>query len=118
MIYSFKGTYSNDTTYNVGDVAIYENVAYHMAVATGSSGCVPGADTVHWLPLDQDTREILLMVQDAIGIADATADTRLDALEEQVKAKELIIGSSTASSTKKFKITVIDDGTIAAAEIE
>lgn len=32
--------------------------------------------------------------------------------------KELILASSTASSTKKFKITVIDDGQITATEIQ
>ena len=32
--------------------------------------------------------------------------------------KSIIIGSSTAGSTKKFAITVTDDGTIAATEVE
>lgn len=32
--------------------------------------------------------------------------------------KELILASSTASSTKKFKITVTDDGQITATEIQ
>lgn len=32
--------------------------------------------------------------------------------------KELILASSTASSTKKFKITVTDDGKITATEIQ
>lgn len=32
--------------------------------------------------------------------------------------KELILASSTASSIKKFKITVTDDGTVTATEIQ
>lgn len=31
--------------------------------------------------------------------------------------KEIVLASSTESSTKKFKITVVDNGTIAATEI-
>ena len=31
--------------------------------------------------------------------------------------KEMILGSSTAGSTKKFKITVTDDGTLTATEV-
>ena len=105
--YAFKGTYDNSATYAVGDVVIYNEIVWHMAVATGAAACVPGEDTVHWLPIDQDTDEIVQML-----------GTVLDGVTAQISEKELILASSTASSTKKFKITVIDDGTIAAAEIE
>lgn len=47
-----------------------------------------------------------------------TLETSVDALEEKFPTpKEIVLASSTASSTKKFKITVIDDGTITATEI-
>lgn len=41
---------------------------------------------------------------------------RLDAIEEQVGEKEILLASSTASSTKVFVITVTDNGTITATE--
>lgn len=41
----------------------------------------------------------------------------LIASKYDVAPKEIVMSSSTAESTKKFKITVIDDGTITATEI-
>ena len=47
-----------------------------------------------------------------------TLETSVDSLEEKFPTpKEIVLTSSTAESTKKFKITVVDDGTIAATEI-
>ena len=47
-----------------------------------------------------------------------TLETSVDALEEKFPTpKEIVLASSTAESTKKFKITVVDGGTIAATEI-
>ena len=47
-----------------------------------------------------------------------TLETSVDALEEKFPTpKEIVLASSTAESTKKFKITVVDNGTIAATEI-
>ena len=47
-----------------------------------------------------------------------TLETSVDTLEEKFPTpKEIVLASSTAESTKKFKITVVDDGTIAATEI-
>ena len=42
----------------------------------------------------------------------------IDALQAKFPTpKEIVLESSTAESTKKFKITVVDGGTIAATEI-
>ena len=47
-----------------------------------------------------------------------TLETSVDALEEKFPTpKEIVLASSTAESTKKFKITVVDAGTISATEI-
>ena len=47
-----------------------------------------------------------------------TLETSVDSLEEKFPTpNEIVLASSTAESTKKFKITVVDDGTIAATEI-
>lgn len=47
-----------------------------------------------------------------------TLETSVDTLEEKFPTPmEIVLASSTAESTKKFKITVVDGGTIAATEI-
>lgn len=46
-----------------------------------------------------------------------TVEGALDQLGSQVQSNSIIIGSSTADSTKKFKITVDDTGTVTATEL-
>ena len=55
---------------------------------------------------------------DTLETSVGTLETSVDALEEKFPTpKEIVLASSTAESTKKFKITVVDDGTISATEI-
>ena len=42
---------------------------------------------------------------------------KIDELLQRVDEGEIIIPSSTAGSTKKFKLTVDDTGTVSAAEV-
>lgn len=72
----------------------------------------PVTDTRFWgLLSDPTTVDILDIAEDVSGGAS-------DALEGFFPdAKTLVLASSTASSKKKFKITVIDNGTISATEI-
>ena len=52
-----------------------------------------------------------------VNKANANADD-IDALQANFPTpKEIVLTSSTAESTKKFKITVVDGGTLAATEI-
>lgn len=44
-------------------------------------------------------------------------DTICEVLDNVSTQKEIILASSTPDSTKKFKITVVDNGTISASEI-
>lgn len=57
----------------------------------------------------------------AIGITVTgdTVATVIDSMAENYNAapKEIVMSSSTPDSTKKFKITVVDAGTITATEI-
>lgn len=46
-----------------------------------------------------------------------TVEGALDQLGSQVQSNSIIIGSSTTDSTKKFKITVDDSGTLTATEV-
>lgn len=59
---------------------------------------------------------------DALEHGEQSLGSTVDQLDAALTAlnpneKELVLASSTASSTKKFKITVIDNGTISATEI-
>ena len=55
---------------------------------------------------------------DTLETSVGTLETSVDALEEKFPTpKEIVLASSTAESTKKFKITVVDVGTITATEI-
>ena len=55
---------------------------------------------------------------DTLETSVGTLETSVDALEEKFPTpKEIVLASSTAESTKKFKITVVDAGTISATEI-
>ena len=55
---------------------------------------------------------------DTLETSVGTLETSVDALEEKFPTpKEIVLESSTADSTKKFKITVVDNGTLAATEI-
>lgn len=58
----------------------------------------------------------------ALGINAVAGDTVSKVIESMADKydsapKEIVLSSSTAESTKKFKITVVDNGTIAATEI-
>ena len=55
---------------------------------------------------------------DPLETSVGTLETSVDSLEEKFPTpNEIVLASSTAESTKKFKITVVDGGTIAATEI-
>lgn len=65
--------------------------------------------------------EALKKLAAKLGIA-VTGDTVakvVDSMADNYNAapKEMVMSSSTPDSTKKFKITVVDNGTIAATEI-
>lgn len=48
---------------------------------------------------------------------DAKGDTVCDVLDSIDTPKEILLKSSTAESTKVFKITVVDAGTLTATEV-
>lgn len=67
--------------------------------------------------------EVLKALATALGISAVQGDTISEVIDSMAKnydaaPKEIILSSSTASSTKKFKITVIDNGTISATEVQ
>lgn len=66
--------------------------------------------------------EALKELANVLGIADVEGETVAKVIEcmannYDAAPKEIIMSSSTPDSTKKFKITVVDAGTITATEI-
>lgn len=66
--------------------------------------------------------EALKELANVLGIADVEGETVAKVIEYMANnydaaPKEIIMSSSTPDSTKKFKITVVDAGTITATEI-
>ena len=100
-----KGTYASGTSYSVGDVVKYGDRFYHL-VKSASAGTAP-TNTDYWQandPGDTDLLDIMLGTMDSLTALNPSA-------------KEIVLASSSSSSTKKFKVTVIDNGTISATEI-
>ena len=102
----YKGAYAAGTSYSVGDV-VKEEGFYYILQKSASSGTHP-TNTKYW-GLISDPVTI-----DALDIAEESANAITAYFPNE---KELVLKSSSASSTKKFKITVIDDGTVAGTEI-
>lgn len=110
MIKNVKGAYDATTNYGVGDV-VKQDGRYYLMIKDAAAGVHP-FNTEYWNPIvDPDTIDALDIAEDAQAAAGAALDGYFP------DAKTLVLASSSASSTKKFKITVIDAGTISASEI-
>lgn len=65
----------------------------------------------------EDIEALQASLAGVVNKANANAED-IDALQANFPTpKEIVLESSTAESTKKFKITVVDGGTLAATEI-
>lgn len=83
-----------------------------VEVLESMSGVV---DTVNGNVADIDALQATMA--GVVNKANANAED-IDALQAKFPTpKEIVLASSTAESTKKFKITVVDGGTLAATEI-
>ena len=128
---TLKGEYSGLTSYDVDDVVGFQGNCY-LAIKP-NSGKVP-TDTLYWEKLGKMPSIAAKFAMDAglegklvNGLSQATPGKALDAKQGKV-LKEMILGvspddktlvlaSSTASSTKKFAITVDDSGELSVDEI-
>lgn len=61
-------------------------------------------------------KSLKTLVSKLFGL-DAKGDTICDVLDSVDTPKEILLKSSTAESTKVFKITVVDAGTLTATEV-
>lgn len=101
-----KGNYASGTTYAVGDVVKFTDNRWYWLHKLATAG-TPCTNTEYWYPKDPTTCDLLDIV--------SAMNDQLQALNPD--AKSIVLGSSTASSTKKMKITVVNDGTISASEV-
>lgn len=61
-------------------------------------------------------KSLKTLVSKLFGL-EAKGDTICEVLDSFDTPKEILLKSSTAESTKVFKITVVDDGTLTATEV-
>jgi hypothetical protein len=136
---TLKGNFSDLVTYDPGDVAVFGGVPYILKKPCAAG--VPPTVTLYWERLEQYLANAVALIMGGITIAEGGALTGkvannltttasgkvLDARQgKALKAlidgispdeKTLVLSSSTASSTKKFAITVDDDGELSVDEL-
>ena len=106
VIFPNKGIYlirSNNSNFSNYDL-------YRWKITMG------GAVTIDPKLLPDNTQGKIISDPDN-HFTEKTVEGALNQIGDQLSSKELILDSSTADSTKKFKITVDDTGTITATEI-
>ena len=135
---TLKGDYSDLSSYNAGDVVRWPDGTIYVALKNAPSG-IPPTDTRYWERAKQEYQDLIDLILDAFDSGNAmslkvannlttsTAGKILDARQGKAikglidglnpDAKTLVLASSTASSTKKFAITVDDSGELSATEI-
>lgn len=137
---NLKGNYSDLVSYSVGDVVVWTDGTVYILHHPCAAG-VPPTDTLYWERLEQYLAKAVTLIMGGITIAEGgalsgkvannlttTASGKvLDARQGKAlkgliddlnpNTKTIVLASSTASSTKKFAITVDDDGELTATEI-
>lgn len=114
----YKGAYSDEVSYEVGDVVIYTDGVPYCLQATAVVGTKPH-DTLYWNRMLGPVAECVVMFHDMFsGLLSDVAETKGVVDEVIFDNKTLILDSSTEASTKKYAITVDDEDGLAATEIE
>lgn len=121
----YKGAYSDEVSYAIGDVVIYTDGVPYCLQATAVVGTKPH-DTLYWDRMLGPVADCVVMFHDMFsGLLSDVAETSgvVDEIKDVVDtvifdSKTLILESSTEASTKKYAITVDDDDGLAATEIE
>jgi len=105
-----KGNYSADTSYSPGDVVVYDNVVYYLQYPE-----IPGStpkDTHCWGRLNQPLAEAVMLMMDAVGIANDNAAARTQAEIEKyfLNDQTLILKAGEDDAVTSYAITVDDSG--------
>ena len=118
-----RGTYMGSAVYAPGDIVIYTDDKPYIKLKESKKGIRPH-DTLYWSQLDPTLFDAVIIMAGVRGDLTASQNDVADNVNNVLpgfmsgawKTKELCLKSSTANSTKKFKITVTDDGVISATE--
>ena len=114
----YKGAYSDEVSYDVGDVVIYTDGVPYCLQATAVVGTKPH-NTLYWNRMLGPVAECVVLFHDMFsGLLSDVAETKGAVDAVIFDNKTLILDSSTEASTKKYAITVDDEDGLAATEIE
>ena len=114
----YKGAYSDEVSYNVGDVVIYTDGVPYCLQATAVVGTKPH-DTLYWDRMLGPVADCVVLFHDMFsGLLSDVSETKGIVDTVIFDSKTIILDSSTESSTKKYAITVDDEDGLAATEIE
>ena len=139
---NLKGDYNDLTSYSVGDVVRWTDDTIYFLLNPCKSG-TPPTNTEFWERVPQNLQVAVDLIIDYVtekvpalanNLTTSSTGKALDAKQGKVlkglvddldtafgslspDAKTLVLQSSTASSTKKFEITVDDTGELTATEI-
>lgn len=114
----YKGAYSDEVSYEVGDVVIYTDGVPYCLQATAVVGTKPH-DTLYWNRMLGSVAECVVLFHDMFsGLLSDVAETKGIVDTVIFDSKTIILDSSTESSTKKYAVTVDDEDGLAATEIE
>ena len=118
---NYCGNYNSGTSYSIGDIAIYTDGVPYILLKAAPAG-TSCHDTLYWNRVQPPLADALVAIHGAIDTMfdnlASEGEAITDLSEVIVDNKTIVLASSTEDSTKKFAITVDDDGDISATEIE
>ena len=101
----FKGAYSSDVSYDVGDVVAYDNAGFRK-VNPCPDGTVPINDR-YWMRLDQQMWDVIGMILDS---QEAAIDAATDAATAIINSRITEDSIALSTETGDYLITVDDSG--------
>ena len=114
----YKGAYSDEVSYEVGDVVIYTDGVPYCLQAAAVVGTKPH-DTLYWDRMLGPVADCVVLLHDMFsGLLSDVAEMKGVVDSVIFDDKMLILASSTEASTKKYAITVDDEDGLEATEIE
>ena len=117
---NYCGNYNAGTSYSIGDIAIYTDGVPYILLKAAPAG-TSCHDTLYWNRVQPPLADALVSIHGAVNtLFDNLAsegEAITDLSEVIVDDKTIVLASSTEDSTKKFAITVDDDGDISATEV-
>lgn len=103
---NYKGAYSGDTDYSVGDVTVYGDVAYELFEAA-AAGTTPH-DTHKWRRVPQPTQDIVMMFHGILsGISTVVADSKTLVLATDDGSYEITVDDS--GDTPELAVTAVEE---------